>query len=331
MKHTFSTAFPVLVVLLVFLLPPPLRGEQPLSRSDELFQLGLKQLEGGNLNASAPFFFESVEISKNQGQAALRIAQALRKDRYHGPAITFLEMAVEKSPRDGQIAMLLGDTFLQVEDYSQALGNLLVSEELLAPSPHPELQRKLAYALAGLHRFDEAEKRARRAIREAGELISLGEKINPSTFRLLLARVYVLWKRYPQALAELNAIVDAEPPGNVLAECYLDRAESRQATGDLRGATLDFEKHLALSPRSAEGHHRFALFLIRTRQLERVRSLLERTLDLEPNHESACYNLARILLRLGEKKKGAQLLERYKNLAATRRQAQARLNSPLKE
>ena len=335
MTGTFGTArvsaHYLLIIALVFLLCPRSPGEQSPSRADEIFRLGVKQLEVGNLNASAPFFFEAVKTSKNQGQAALRIAQELRKYGYNGPAITFLEIAIEHSPRDGQIARLLGDTYLKVGDFSQALRNLLLSEELLPPSPRPELQRDLAYALAGLHRFDKAEKRARQAIRDAEELVSQGKRVDPLRFRLLLARVYVLWKRYPQALAELETTLNANPPDDVLAECYLDRAESRQATGDLRGATIDFERHLALSPRSAEGHYRFALFLIRTQKHERVRPLLERTLELEPNHESSCYNLARMLLRTGEKKKGAQLLERYKKLAATRRKAQARLNSPLKE
>lgn len=112
-----------------------------------------------------------------------------------------------------------------------------------------------------------------------------------------------------QAELELRRVIEIEP-GDPHAHYSLGVLLTY--FGRFEDGKSQFMKVLEIDPRDADTLYQ--LGSLPTVQPEVARQHLETVLERVPNHESACYRLAILLRRMGEKELGMQYLERFKRL-----------------
>ncbi len=287
--------------------------------------------QGKEIDQNVAFLQGAIEHAIDPGAVALQIGTSLMRDSRFAVAEVFLQVARARSPKDGNVALLLGKTHAALFEFEAGLEHLSAAEQLLPPGPHPIVHEYLAKVLSGLQRFDEAEVRAKRAIDEAkawnGALAAGKQPLDLVDFELNLASVYHSAVRYDDALVVLDRLAPLVLESKDRGKAAVLRAQILDSRGDEAGALAAFEQAQAAAPDDLGGLYQFATFHIRRNQHTAARPLLERVTELDPGHEGAWFNLARVLLRLGEKAAGQAAMARYQQIHAAVIAADERLTA----
>lgn len=309
-------------VLLALLLAAPAlqdakRNDAP--QVDPVVRQALLDLhEGKDVEPNLARLREYVAKTGDSAIVARDLGIALTREGMHEAAQGFLEIARKRAPKDGPIAQMLGLSFVMQNRHAEGLEQLLAAEKLVPPGPHPLLWQYQSMALGGLQRTEDAETKAKLAITEARQwnaALPPGQRaIDVLDLELNLATIYQHARRFNDAAAVLDRLPVDQLSKKALARLWLARAQLLDAKGDEAGALVAFTKHTELAPDSVEGCYQFALFYVARSDAAKARPLLEKATSLDPKHEGAHFNLARVLTRLGDKDAGKQMMERYRKI-----------------
>ena len=329
------------VFLMSFALPAAFSAAGQDAEQAKSMQALRELAQGKNVEANVAWLRGVIDHSADPGALATQIGETLLNEQRFEQAQPFLELARQKRPQDGEVAYALGRVHTALHHYLEGFESLAAAEQLLGSGHHPYLHLYLSLVLTGLQKEDAALQRAQQAIDEArgwnddmaahaagsdprGPLVDLTE------FELNLAFVERSFKKTDAALARVDrviALIGNDPASaKRLAKAWFERAQLLDSKGDFDGARAAFAKQRELAPQDAKGAYEFASFLIRRSDHAAARPLLEQVIALDPDHEGAHYNLARTLLRLGEKTKGEQAMARYRQLYDARIHGEAKLS-----
>ena len=262
------------------------------------------------------------------------------------------------------IAVLLGaSTFARARDYSSAL---TMARTILAGWESPSAHQLVGQELAAAGQHDEAIKELRLALPDATparyflgiELVNAGQydegieqlqefiRLEPSiapvkTARMSLARAYAAKQRWPEAIAELNAVSAADPNdasvhgvlANVLAgqqkfaeavphyEAYI-KANPRDANawtglgialislGKTADAVPAFRQAVTVDPKNPQFRLNLARLLLNTGDAEHAASEAQQAIALAPNEPAGYEVLGRVLALQGKRDEARRSLER---------------------
>lgn len=274
---------------------------------------GLRQ--GRDVDAHLATLKESIERSRDPAAVAQQIGSVLLMEGRFALAADFLALARARRPEDGQLALLLGRAQAQLHQFAPAIEQLEAAERLLPAGPRPQLHQFLAISLMGLQRFDEAEQRARRAVDDAASwnaaLPTGRAPLDVVDFELTRAQVLHAAVRFDDALALLVLLSTRAKEPLDRSKIELLCAKILDTRGDVEGAARAFAVARAATPQRVEPLYEEATFCIRRQRHAEAKPLLEQVVALEPDHEGAWFNLARLLPRLGDAAGGKKAAERY--------------------
>jgi tetratricopeptide (TPR) repeat protein len=316
--------------------PAPARGPSqerpaPLSLDEAAVRRAIQELRRGkDEETNVALLHDAVERASDAGRFARDVGALLLRERLYEQAQRFLEIARERLPEDGFVAQQLGNAHVMQHHYAEAYEHLLAAEKLLPPGPHPLVQQYLSMVLIGLQKAEESEERARREIEEARAWNATqpagATRLDEADFALNLANVYQKFLRPDDALKVLDGLDEETTERRDRAKARLLRAEILDAKGDEAGALLAFEGQRELAPDDPVGAYAVALFHVRRNRPAQARPWLEDAVKLDPDHEAAWFNLARVRIRLGEKEAGQAAMARYEDLRDARFAAEAKLS-----
>jgi len=146
--------------------------------------------------------------------------------------------------------------------------------------------------------------------------------------RINLAATCLALGRPAEALAELEAVLDAEPQ-HLDAWCH--RAAALAALGRDAEAVACADRVLATEPGHAQACYLRATALERLRRFDEARPAFERLLALEPRHVEARFRLGQILQRQGKPAEALACLDRVIAAAPAHAGAWSQRGSLLKE
>ncbi len=305
-------------------------GRPPPKFDEAAVKKAVGQLRRGkDVDKNVALLRAAVDQVGDPGAFARDVGVLLLGEKLFEAAQGFLEIARARRPQDGIVAQQLGNAHVAQYHYAEAQEQLLAAEKLLPPGPHPYVHEYLSMVLIGLQKADESEARAKRAIAEA-QAFNAAQPPGAATldlveFELNLANVHQRFLRPDDALRVLDGIDLESLDKTGRAKAWLARAQILDSKGDESAALAAFEKQREVAPDDVNGAYEFALFHVRRHAPAAARPLLEQAVNLDPDHEGAHYNLARVLLRLGEKEAGAELMTRYEKIHAARIAAEIKL------
>lgn len=295
--------------------PAPVQSQEEIARNEK----ALAELRAGrDVAKNTAILRAAVERAADPAAIALQIGGVLVAEERWGPAVGFLDIARERRPEDGNVAQLLGRVHARLLRFDDAVRHLEAADRLLPPGPRPYLKRFLATSLSGLQRFEEAERRALEAIAEAEALngaLAPGKAPLPlAEFELALAEVHHVAVRFDQALAVLDRLAQRPLAPAERTKAALLRAKILDSRGDEAGALAAFAVAREASPKDAGPCYEHAAFLLRRQRHADARPLLEQAVALDPDHEGAWFNLARVLPRTGDPEAGKAAQARYRTI-----------------
>jgi tetratricopeptide (TPR) repeat protein len=283
----------------------------------------VRQLRAGrDVERNVAFLRESVEQARDPGLFARDVGVLLLEEDLYPEAQGFLEIARERLPQDGLVAQQLGNAHVMQFHYAEAETQLLAAEQLLPPGPHPFLHEYLSMVEIGLQKREASLAHARRAIEEARAWNAAqpagAPRLDEADFHLNLAHVHQKFLELDDALKVLEAMDEERLGAAARPKWWLARAELLDAKGDDARALAAFARHHELAPDHANGACEYALFQLRHGRTGDARELFELAVRLDPDHEAATFNLARVLLRAGEKEAGRRTMARFEAIRAAR-------------
>ncbi len=274
--------------------------------------------QGREVEANLAFLRASIDRAADPSAVAQQIGSALFVDGRYALAVDFFAMARARRPDDGSLALLVGRSHALLHQFDPALAALADADRLLPPGPHPIVHQYAAICLMGLQRFDEAESRALRAIEEAkawnAALPEGRAPLDVVDYELTLANVLHVAVRFDEALALLDQLAARAKEPLDRSKVELLRAKILDSRGDVEAAARAFGVAREATPDRVEPIYEMATFFVRRQRHAEARPLLERVVELDPDHEGAWFNLARLLPRLGDAAGGKAAMARYRTL-----------------
>ncbi|MEK6280022.1 MAG: tetratricopeptide repeat protein [Acidobacteriota bacterium] len=191
----------------------------------------------------------------------------------------------------------LGQIALSNRDYAAAVRHF---EKTLSQAPDANrVHYSLAMAYRGLGNMEKAKAHLAQqgpiGVRVADPLVDgLQDLIKGERVHLIRGRLALEAKRYPEAVGEFRKAVLAKPD-SVAAHINLGAALTQ--TGDLKGATEQFEETLRIDSQNTIAHHNLAVLLANENKHEQAIVHLQSVVSVDPNDLSARFLLAQELLK----------------------------------
>lgn len=117
----------------------------------------------------------------------------------------------------------------------------------------------------------------------------LNQNPNRADYRLALANLQANARRYPDAVANYQHLIDANPKGSDL---YVRKGDAQRLSGDLNGAITSFQKAHELNGTDVKPLIALALIYDSQGRREDSRKAYENVLKVEPDNPIALNNLA---------------------------------------
>jgi tetratricopeptide (TPR) repeat protein len=235
---------------------------------------------------------EYIAVAVNQGNIYLELNRLEDAER------TFAT-ALEIDPGNAPAHYGLGQIALSRRSYAEAAGHF---EKALAQVPDANrIHYSLAMAYRGLG--DAAKARAHMeqqgpvGVRVADPLVDgLQKLIKGERVHLIRGRLALAAQRYGEAADEFRQALITKPD-SISARLNLGAVLTQ--TGDLEGATAQFEATLRIDPRNTIAHYNLAVLLANENKPAQAIIHLQSVVSVDPNDLNARFLLARQLLQSG--------------------------------
>lgn len=237
-RHHFLRASRCIPVLLLALLLSACGGEKP----EALVASAKGYLAKGDTKAAMIQLKNALQANVNMAEARYLLGVALLRSGDAAGGEAELRKAREYKHPDEEVVPVLAEAMLALRQYRK-LTDEFAGERLESPSAQARLQTAVAGAFAAQNRPDAA----RESLEEA-----LKASPNYAKARLMQARDQAAQREYDAALANLEAIIAAEPAEHEAWQLKGDvlRYGKRQAEQALAAYT----KAVELQPNFVEGH-----------------------------------------------------------------------------
>lgn len=188
-----------------------------------------------------------------------------------------LELLHKSQPSDARIAVLLGDTYLHLGDYSAAITMLTPLEAANAQNPDFEYVFGTALIKSGKQREGVTR------IEKVAEAGSSADAYMLAGFTLLQIN------EFEQARQDLDAALRLNPnmPG-----IYTLTGTARDKTGDVKAAEPAFRSALKVNPDDFDANLYLGAILYKRRELDEAKIYLNKALQLQPSSPMARYEMA---------------------------------------
>jgi tetratricopeptide (TPR) repeat protein len=145
----------------------------------------------------------------------------------------------------------------------------------------------------------------------AVKLLEEALRINPDSLpaRRNLVRAYLMSSRPAEALAQLDRLAEQSPAPDAGAAYMRGLAALRQT--DYAAAAETLERAVELDPNEATLHFQWALALLGLNRAEEAQAQFARTIELEPLHGAAQYQLAALARKAGDQESYARYMRDY--------------------
>ncbi|PYR90165.1 MAG: hypothetical protein DMF84_21975 [Acidobacteria bacterium] len=245
----------------------------------------------------------------------LRRANSAVRDRRYDEALPILRSVLQDDPRNAFAQLVLGSAFMGMGQYRRAVEQYRNYIALVPTSSYAHQWMGICYVRLG-------EQDA--ALRETAAALALDPGSTDS--RVLRGGIFASRGQYDEAVRELRAALDVDPGKNVIR---LDLAKVLDEAGRHDEAAREYAAILAQQPQ--DGAALTGLGALRAKQghLQEGVDLLRRAVATDSANDSARFDLAQALERLGSREAAAEEYRRLLDQAATspqvRQAASARL------
>jgi tetratricopeptide (TPR) repeat protein len=254
--------------------------------------LGQLLTERQSLDAAVASLKRAVELAPGDATHAYDLGLALRRQGNLDAAEAQFRVTLAADPTHGQARRALGLVLRQKDDLQGATAELRKSVALLPGDAQGH--NVLGTVLLRLGDLRGAIEAFRQATRLDSSLTEA---------RVNLAQALVKAGRKDEARKEAAEVerLKAEEAGLGRAMLLVETAAGQWAKGQLAGAVSQLREATAASPSFAEAHYQLGLALRRSGVDPREAQMpFLRVLQLEPGHAPARYEMAKILVELGE-------------------------------
>jgi arylsulfatase A-like enzyme/Flp pilus assembly protein TadD len=213
----------------------------------------------------------------------LRRASGLVRERRFPEALAIARPVVAEDPENAFAHVLLGNTYMGLQQYAAALEHFRVYLALVPDSAQAHQWIAVCFENMG----DRT-----RALREAGLALALDPRLSDA--RILRAGVLANLGRRAEAVKELRAGIEADPQQPLirldLAELLSDAGQSAEAEAEYRAI---LKRDAAYAPALAS----LGALLLRRGELDEASGALRRALEVDPRQDEVRFNLASTLER----------------------------------
>jgi tetratricopeptide (TPR) repeat protein len=291
--------FSAVPLLLVFSGSARAQGSIPRQPVQESFALHVR-LHGasaslvGDGKAAAQYRGAGSEVPANFRRRFKRALAYFRKRDFTNATQQFAALH-EEVPDNARVAALLGDSYVHLRRYDQAIALLAPLEK--AHGDNLDFEWAMGTALVGAGQLHEGVARVEKVAQQG----------HRAQAYLLAAEVYLKLTFYKRARTNADAAVRLDPnlPGVFTVSGIIDTF-----WGDKKEAESAFEKALQVNPDDAEAHLQLGVVFYTEQRLDSARKQLDRALDLEPSSVFALYELARVERTQGHLQAAARYLEK---------------------
>ena len=257
---------------------------------------------------------ELINANPRDAEARVLLGSVLMEDRKGPESIAQLTEAVRLRPNWAQAQNALGEA---LKAFGDADGARKAFEKAVECDPRfGQAQVNLGLVLTEAGEFSLAVSHLDRAIR------LLGQKSEAAYPHYLRAKIYSEQAQIQKAAADLQQAVSLQPD---FAEAWSDLGSARKSLLDDAGAVVAFEKAVQFAPKDPVAQARLGSELLGQGKAHEALPHLEEAVRLDPENQSALYNLHRALLLNGHAEEAEAVKGKLTDLL--RRQDQADQNA----
>jgi tetratricopeptide (TPR) repeat protein len=249
----------------------------------------------GLLDEAVTNYRRAIELNPSFAKAYSNLGNALREEGKVEEAITYCEKAIGIDPSFAEAYCNLGAAFRDKKLLNAAIANYRRAIEL-NPS-FAKAQCNLGNALQEKGLLDEAITHYQMAI-----------ELNPSFAKAYSNLGNALREKelFDQAIVQCKKAIELNPS---FAEAYCHLGATLQERGDIDQAIVNYEKALAHDPSLVEAYCLVGTAFQDKGNIGEARKYYERAIELNPQSESANFNMSLIVLQSGDFSKGWEQFE----------------------
>jgi len=265
---------------------------------------GLEAFQADDLETARTRFQEVIELQPDLPEAHAALAMVLLREEAYGEALAEANKVIELRPDDVTALKVQYEAYAGMDNTEM---EEVLLDKLIEVSPDSDLARLVFNsAVAKIQAADLAGGAAR-----FEQVLAMDPEIL-QTYSAL-ARVYFDMERYDDSIAMAKSYLEQEPnSGDVLGVLYL--AYDKQGNEAEAAATFELLKGQDTT-HVARVMEQMGVNYFNDGNSQLAQELLERVLEIQPDHARAHYQLALCYVSLGETTKAKELLIRFIELA----------------
>ena len=253
----------------------------------------------GQTEKAVTLLDEFIRKDPQNGEARLLLGSLLAGIAKMPEAIAQLKAAVRLLPNSAEAHNTLGEAFNTANDVKQAREEFEKAVQLEPKLPHAQVNLGMVLAQAG--ELAPAAEHLDRAI----EL--LGQTPDAALPLYLRAKVHTEEGQKDLAAKELSAAVRLKPD---FVEAWSDLGQVRKAMLDDAGAFAAFQRAAELNPDNAVSQARLGSEYLHRKQPHEAVIHLQKALQLDPEDQTALFNLQLALRQDGQEEQARAIKER---------------------
>ena len=313
----------------VVLLSVALALVQANADSDREYARGVELQQAGDLAGARQAYEAALKTSPRRVDALSNLGLVYAGLHDYARAIESFRKALQVAPGQPLVLYNLGITYLQSGRYENARGAL--SQAVAASNTNYMARHFLGLALLKLGRVREGIAELEVATRAQPEdldaaftlasayltnrqfdqaeavIVGILRRHESAEAHLLAGSLYLAWKKYDEAVAELHRAQEMNPS---MPELVSRLGEAYAMTGSRDIAIRVFEDHLKTNPSDFEALGFLGWLYLESNRLEEAAAVLNRARRMKPNDADLLYQLARLARAQENFEAAVPLLER---------------------
>jgi tetratricopeptide (TPR) repeat protein len=297
------------------------------------YLLGLSIHSAGDEKGATTALKRATELDTNDVRPHLLLATIYDKQNQAADAEAEYRAALSIDPNSSAALDALSGDFVERKDYGSVIALLDKPDSTVTRTSLQSLNLGIAYA--GEARLDDATRVLREGLNDDPDSLAIADE---------LAVVLMLHGREKEAYALLDSVLARHPEDETMQVLYLhilvsshgekasELADKLIASypnnwevsylkgvlemrdGNFTSAREFMERSIALNPKYDHSHADLGSVLASLGDLAGAKTNLTRAIDLEDTEPEVHYNLARVLMRLGEDVQAQEQLKIYQKL-----------------